>query len=155
MKRLVFLILIFYHSFLLLKLSPFTTKKLTSIRVSCLISEKPNAFATTNKKGQVDITTLKMLKKLPFNYWFSSRSESYNELIENKSIKLTQNSISINEIVISATRWNQPQKDIPSKLLLFLLKTSNYKTHNSCRFTECIRRSLHSKKSTRRRKPYD
>lgn len=118
MKRLVFLILIFLPFISYTQVITIYHQETNEpLELVALISEKPNAFATTNKKGQVDITSFKNAEKITIQLLgFQVLQKSYTELSSSSSIKLTQNSISMNEIVISATRWNQPQKDIPSKI---------------------------------------
>lgn len=118
MKRLVFLFLIFlpFISFTQV-ITIYNQETNEPLELVALISEKPNAFATTNKKGQVDITSFKNAEKITIQLLgFQTLQKSYTELSSGSSIKLTQNSISMDEIVISATKWNQPQKDIPSKI---------------------------------------
>lgn len=118
MKRLVFLLLILLPFITFTQVITIYNQETNEpLELVALISEKPNAFATTNKKGQVDIGAFKNAEKITIHLLgFQVLQKNYTELSSSSSIKLTQNSISMNEIVISATRWNQPQKDIPSKI---------------------------------------
>jgi len=83
-----------------------------------LISKSTNTYATTNSNGKADISALKNAEKIEIRtLGYKSIVKSYSELTSGNFIVLMQPSnISMDEVVISATRWNQSSSDIPSKI---------------------------------------
>jgi hemoglobin/transferrin/lactoferrin receptor protein len=84
-----------------------------------LISNSPKAFATTNAKGQADISKFEGSEKIEIRtLGYETLSKTYSELQSNNfEIILSLSNISIDQVVISATRWNQASSKIPSKVV--------------------------------------
>lgn len=83
-----------------------------------LLSKKPKASAITNSQGQVEISAFKNAEKIEIRLLgYNSETMSYDEL-ESLSffLWLTPSILDLGEAVVSATRWNQPSTDIPSKI---------------------------------------
>lgn len=88
------------------------------IEMATLASENPRAFTITNTKGQADISAFKGAEKIEIRaLGFKPAVKSY-ALIESRSfnISLLTSEVSLSEVVISATRWSQESKDVPSRI---------------------------------------
>ena len=85
------------------------------VSISC---DHPKAFVITNSKGQADVSAFKGAKKLEIRILgYQTELKSYEELRSiNFLILLTQLNISLDEMVFSATRWNQSSSEIPAKI---------------------------------------
>lgn len=83
-----------------------------------LLSEKPKAFTTSNTEGQADIAAFKGAEKISIrSLGYKTEVTSYNNIkSQDFVIRLTPGQIMIDEVVISATRWNQPLHDAPVKI---------------------------------------
>ena len=83
-----------------------------------LHSENPNIQGITNKNGQVDLSPFMSAEKIDI------RSLGYKPIIESYSsmkekgfiIYLEEAGITLDEMVISASRWQESSKGIPSKI---------------------------------------
>ena len=84
-----------------------------------LISNSPKAFVTTNAEGQADISSFESSEKIEIRtLGYETLYISYTELkSSNFKIQLSLSNISIDQVVISATRWNQSSSKIPSKIV--------------------------------------
>lgn len=82
-------------------------------------SPQLNASATTNDEGRADVSKLKGAEDIQIKYiGFESISTSFSELEENEfRVQMRQRAISLNQVVVSATRWRQETSDIPSKIV--------------------------------------
>jgi len=90
----------------------------TPIDAVTLMSEFPRAYATTNARGQADISLFKGAKTITIGtFGFKTVTRSYSEL-ESYSFKLelVPSNINLEDVVVSATRWNQNTNSIPSKI---------------------------------------
>lgn len=84
-----------------------------------LLSENPKAHATTNSKGQADITAFKgavLIEIEAIGYKTELRSYAYLEGA-GFQLRLIPATIKMDEVVLAATRWKQSSKDIPSKVI--------------------------------------
>jgi hemoglobin/transferrin/lactoferrin receptor protein len=83
-----------------------------------IASEVPKAFVITNAKGQADISAFKASEKIQIRMLgYKIELKSYADLeASGFSVLLISSGISIDEIVVSATRWNQGSKDIPARI---------------------------------------
>ncbi len=83
-----------------------------------LSSNNPKLLLTTNAKGQCDIATLAGVEKIEIRYsGYQTLTKSFAELTQaNYLIILSPTRISLDQVVISASRWKQNQRDIPSKV---------------------------------------
>ncbi|RFN59715.1 TonB-dependent receptor [Marixanthomonas ophiurae] len=90
-----------------------------ALELVTLISKSTNAYSTTNSKGQADISALKDAEKIEIRtLGYKTQIKSYDELQSSNFIILMEPSnISMDEVVVSATRWNQSSSDIPSKVI--------------------------------------
>lgn len=84
-----------------------------------LSSDALKVFLSTNAKGQCEISALNGAEKIEIRYFgYKTLTKSYAELTQaNYLISLSPSRIALDQIVISATRWNQNQRDIPSRVL--------------------------------------
>ncbi len=83
-----------------------------------LISKSTNAYATTNSKGKANISALKDAEKIEIRtLGYKTEVKSYAELQAADFLLLMEASnISMDEVIVSATRWNQSSSDVPSKV---------------------------------------
>lgn len=83
-----------------------------------LHSEIPNIQGITNKNGQVDLSPFMSAEKIDIRYLgYKPVTESYQSIKEKGFIiYLEEAGITLDEIVISASRWQESSKGIPSKI---------------------------------------
>jgi len=84
-----------------------------------IVSEKPKASVITNAYGQADISSFKGSGEIEIRMMgYKSRKISYNELEKaGFQVRLSPAIVSMDQIVISATRWRQSKKEIPSRII--------------------------------------
>ncbi len=89
------------------------------IELVTLSSAKTNLYATTNAKGQADISVFKGLEKIEIrSLGYKTVIKSYSELeSEGFAISLETANFSLDEVVISGSRWRQSSDDVPSKII--------------------------------------
>ena len=83
-----------------------------------LWSENPKTSAITNSKGQANIASFEDADEIKIRLLgFEEKNMSYAELkaVEWK-VYIFPNNISLNQVVVSATRWDEFQKDVPAKV---------------------------------------
>jgi hemoglobin/transferrin/lactoferrin receptor protein len=92
---------------------------LEPIEMVNLISKNQKIATITNSIGQADISAFKGAKKIEITILgYQTEIRSYSELESSSfEIKLIRSDVDIEEVVISANRWNQRLKDIPSKIV--------------------------------------
>ncbi|WP_017733085.1 TonB-dependent receptor [Nafulsella turpanensis] len=82
-----------------------------------LVSENPAAFATTNKVGQADISAFKGAEVIRAHLLgYEPLIRSYTYLAEHDTILLEPADISLEQVVVSATRWNQSAREVPARI---------------------------------------
>jgi len=83
------------------------------------MSNNPKAFTTTNAKGQANLSSFINAESIEVrSLGFSTQTLSYSQLQSmNFELAMTPSNFSLDEIVVSATRWNQPTSKIPSKVV--------------------------------------
>ena len=83
-----------------------------------LYSENPNIQGITNKNGQVDLSPFMSVEKIDIRYLgYKPIIESYLSIKEKGFIiYLEEAGITLDEMVISASRWQESSKGIPSKI---------------------------------------
>ena len=93
-----------------------TGKPLESVT---LFSEKTNAFVTTNVQGQADISAFKEASNIVIQLLgYKEINKTYADLAQmGFNIPLEIAGVTMGEVVVSATRWKQESKDIPSKII--------------------------------------
>src|SRR5688572_15531140 len=83
-----------------------------------IISDKKSTTVITNTEGQADITAMKDATVVEFVLLgYESLRKSYAE-IESQSfvIALTKGGISLDQIVVAASKWSQESRDVPVKI---------------------------------------
>jgi hemoglobin/transferrin/lactoferrin receptor protein len=85
-----------------------------------LISEKPKVFVATNAEGQADISAFIGAEKIEIRrLGYKTLMKSFKEIEQmNFVITLTVSFSQFDELVISATRWKQTSRKIPSKITI-------------------------------------
>ncbi|HRN42583.1 MAG TPA: TonB-dependent receptor plug domain-containing protein, partial [Vicingus sp.] len=88
------------------------------IELVTLTSENPKAQVITNSKGQADISLFVNSKKIEVRrLGYKTEHKSYEEIkAADFILKLTHLNIPLDEMVISASRWNQQSSEIPAKI---------------------------------------
>jgi hemoglobin/transferrin/lactoferrin receptor protein len=83
-----------------------------------IASEEPKAFAVTNPRGQARIDGFDGSDDIEIRLMgYKTTMLSYSEIKDSGFvIELIPSQISLNQVVISATRWSQPKRDIPAKI---------------------------------------
>lgn len=81
-------------------------------------SEALNLLMTTDLKGQVDVSGFNGVEKIEIRYFgYKTSIQSYADLAQVQyTIALSISKISLDQVVISASRWNQNRRDIPSRI---------------------------------------
>lgn len=90
-----------------------------AIELVTLANTKSNLYVTTNSKGQADISAFKNLEKIEIrSLGYKTVIKSYSELAsEGFKILLETSNFSLDEVVISGSRWRQSSDDVPSKII--------------------------------------
>ncbi len=83
-----------------------------------LVSPSPKTLVVTNKNGQADVSAFKGAERIEFRLiGYRRLVKRYDELVgENTIVYLSPSQISSDEIVVSATRWEQEKRDVPNKI---------------------------------------
>jgi hemoglobin/transferrin/lactoferrin receptor protein len=84
-------------------------------------SNQPKLSAVTNKLGIVNLTAFKDVKKIYIRILgYQTLTLSYNQ-IERLGFKLflTPESTSLNEVVLSASKWEESKKRVPNSIVTF------------------------------------
>ena len=87
--------------------------------MATLTNENTRNYLTTNSKGQADISLFKGADRIEIRMLgYKTEVKSYNELLKlNGMLSLTRSIVSLDNIVISATRWNQISENIPARII--------------------------------------
>lgn len=88
------------------------------IEMATISSNNPSLFAITNGKGEADISDFLDVVTIEIrSVGFENLSISFKE-IQNRyfEIKLQPSSFSLDDVVVSATKWRQSNKEIPGKI---------------------------------------
>jgi hemoglobin/transferrin/lactoferrin receptor protein len=85
-----------------------------------LTCDNPKAFALTNHEGQADISKFKGAAKIEIRIiGYQTVQFSFDDLERaGFSVMLEQTAINLDQVVISGSRWNQNQRDIPARILI-------------------------------------
>ena len=121
MKKIIFFMVLFGLS-LSLKAQIVTIQDQETnqpLELVTLISKDTNAYATTNSKGKADISALKNAESIEIRtLGYKTLIKSYAEISsEDFLLYLEPSNISMDEVVVSATRWNQSTSNVPSKVI--------------------------------------
>jgi hemoglobin/transferrin/lactoferrin receptor protein len=89
-----------------------------------IFDQKTKDYVTTNEKGQADISTFKNASTLEVRFLgFKSKLKTYDEIKNNKFvIKLEPSILSMDEIVISASKWKQKKSELATKVAVISSK---------------------------------
>ncbi|MBK6565424.1 MAG: TonB-dependent receptor [Saprospiraceae bacterium] len=83
-----------------------------------IVSDNPSAIVSTNSKGRVDVsffTDSAFIEIMAMGY--KSQKMNYSDLVKSDFlIKMEASSFSLDEIVVSSSRWNQLSYNVPSKI---------------------------------------
>ncbi len=90
-----------------------------AIEFAIIHSNSTKAYTQTNSKGQANIEQFKNCENIEIqSLGYKTKKTTYSELEKNSfNILLTQTNINLDEIVISASKWSQSSKDIPSRII--------------------------------------
>ncbi len=88
------------------------------VELVSLVSEGTGTIVTTNAKGQADITALKNAEKITIRCMgYKPVIKSYRDIESaNFEIAMETSLFHMDEVVVSATRWQQTLRDVPSKI---------------------------------------
>lgn len=83
-------------------------------------SEKPKVISTTDSYGQTDISSFAGSNKITFQLLgYITENYSFNQLDQKHFIiYLEPSNISLDQVVISATKWKQTYNEIPSRIAI-------------------------------------
>lgn len=83
-----------------------------------LISERPQASAVTNAKGQADISIFKEAEAIQIRFiGYQAQTVTYAQMeAAGFQIELRPSSLDLDEVVVSATRWRQSSGNVPAKI---------------------------------------
>jgi len=84
-----------------------------------LTSERPRATAITNKQGQTNISAFREADRIELRAMgYKPLIISYDEIASDSfHVQMNPARISLDEVVVSATRWNQKTSEIPSRVI--------------------------------------
>lgn len=94
------------------------------IEMVTLMSESPRAHTTTNALGQANISNFENSKKIVIrSLGFKTETVSYDEIKQNNfELIMSFSTAEFDEIVVSATKWSQSSRKIPSKISVISAK---------------------------------
>ncbi len=84
-----------------------------------ILSDRPAAFSITNANGQADISAFAACTKIQIQLLgYQILTKSFADIEQQGFTILLENTgLSMGEVVISASRWRQESRDIPSKII--------------------------------------
>lgn len=88
------------------------------INRASLSSDAPSAFTFTNVRGQADLRAFAGSEQIEIHaIGYSTVTRNYAELErEGFAVSLAPYGLSLDDVVVSAVRWNQPQRETPNKV---------------------------------------
>jgi hemoglobin/transferrin/lactoferrin receptor protein len=88
------------------------------VELVTLISRSPNVYAITNANGQVNILAFKGSERIEIRtLGFKTLIKSYAELESaNFELLMEATSLDLDEVVVSASRWEQNKSEVPNKI---------------------------------------
>jgi hemoglobin/transferrin/lactoferrin receptor protein len=83
-----------------------------------LASNEPRAFTVTNAEGKADIAAFQGSEKIEVRLiGYKPVFYTYEQLAASGfSVSLAPSLITLDQVVVSATRWNQPKREIPARI---------------------------------------
>ncbi len=84
-----------------------------------VVSNQHNALLTTNSQGQVKINPFAQASRIDFRMMgYKTSSMSFDELKQGGFlVEMTASQVSLDQVVVSATRWSQTGQGVPSKII--------------------------------------
>ena len=112
------LLLIFVQSYLAQIITVLDIETNEPLEFVTIVSSSPKKITTTNNYGQTNLSNFKGSEKITFQLLgYTSEVTSYSNVISlNNKIYLKPSNISIDQIIVSATKWSQSSKKVPSKV---------------------------------------
>lgn len=94
-------------------------KSLKPIELVTLWSKVPYAVAITNSKGQADISAFKNSEHIEIHMLgYKAETKSFKDIEAAEFlVQMKPSRLLIDEIVVSATRWNQLSIDVPARII--------------------------------------
>lgn len=88
------------------------------LEIVTITSNEPKAITTTNNYGQADISSFNSSERIMFQLiGYKKVTFSYSEIHKsNFIIYLFPSNISLEQVIISATKWKQSNKELPSRI---------------------------------------
>lgn len=88
------------------------------LELATLLSETPKAFEITNAQGQAGISAFRGSEKIEIRLLgYQTETITYSGIEKaGFAITLAHSGLSLDQVVISATRWNQRKREIPAKI---------------------------------------
>lgn len=121
MNKILFLVLLLGLSFSIYAQTITIKDKKTGepVEWASLLSDTPQASAITDSNGQADITAFKGAEKIMIQRMgYEGVEKSYAELAAlSFELLLNASSLSLHEVVVSATRWRQTTSEVPSRIV--------------------------------------
>lgn len=98
------------------------------IELATIASNSPKYFVTTDKNGRADISALVGAKHIEIRFiGYKTIKTSFEGLKnDNFSIQMEEAGLAMDEVVISANKWEQSVYEIPNKIISINQKTINY-----------------------------
>ena len=82
-----------------------------------LASAEPDSYTTTNGKGEADISMMNGAENIEIRMLgFNTEILSYKELSSISRLKMKSAGLSLDQVVVSATRWNQSKREVPGRI---------------------------------------
>lgn len=103
------------------------------VEFATIASQEPEAFITTNSKGQADISVFEGSQLMEIrSVGFKTVRVSYEEL-KNLSflLEMEPSNFNLDAVVVSATRWKQTSGNVPSKIISVSSKEVNLQNPQS------------------------
>lgn len=89
------------------------------IEMATLMSGNGRIFTATDGKGQADVFAFKDVETIEIrSLGYETVLKSYSELqYASFALKLKSTNVNLDAVVVSATRWSQESRDVPSKIV--------------------------------------
>ncbi|MCO6477257.1 MAG: TonB-dependent receptor [Phaeodactylibacter sp.] len=120
MKKILLLLIILaiYHTGTTQTITVRGEESREPLEFATLYSPEPEAFATTNVRGQADVSAFAGAATIEVRLiGYETRALSYTELEKaGFDLFLSPSSISLDEVVVSATKWEQGARQTPARV---------------------------------------
>jgi len=93
-----------------------------------IFSQAPQVNTITNMKGQTNLNEFKSLDNIIFRLiGYETIELSYQDLVDiDFKVYMEQSELSLDEVVVSATRWKQGRRETPAKISVLKPKELNF-----------------------------